>query len=49
MCSATLYDLSCFVLDSVCGMTCLGGQKSFYIKTGTDKSKGPTICYDGKM
>ncbi|XP_078309780.1 protein O-linked-mannose beta-1,2-N-acetylglucosaminyltransferase 1-like isoform X2 [Crassostrea virginica] len=35
--------------DSVCGMTCLGGQKSFYIKTGTDKSKGPTICYDGKI
>lgn len=38
-----------FVVDSVCGTSCLSGQKSFYVKTGSGKDVGPTICYEGKM
>ncbi|XP_061178823.1 protein O-linked-mannose beta-1,2-N-acetylglucosaminyltransferase 1-like isoform X2 [Saccostrea echinata] len=34
---------------SACGVSCPPGQKSFYVKTGTDKSVGPTICYDGDI
>ncbi|XP_062592751.1 protein O-linked-mannose beta-1,2-N-acetylglucosaminyltransferase 1-like isoform X2 [Saccostrea cucullata] len=34
---------------SACGVSCPAGQKSFYIKTGTDKTVGPTICYDGEI
>ncbi|XP_056000874.1 protein O-linked-mannose beta-1,2-N-acetylglucosaminyltransferase 1-like isoform X2 [Ostrea edulis] len=35
--------------ESACGVSCSWGQKSFYIKTGTDKSVGPTICYNGQI
>lgn len=35
--------------DSVCGTSCLSGQKSFYVKTGSGKDVGPTICYEGKI
>ncbi|XP_052090612.1 protein O-linked-mannose beta-1,2-N-acetylglucosaminyltransferase 1-like isoform X1 [Mytilus californianus] len=32
-----------------CGVVCGIGQKSFYVKTGTDNTIGPTICYNGKI